>query len=220
MRGLARWSIRHRRAVVIGWFAVAVLTTVIAGAVGRNYSTNFSLPGTEAQRAQNLLAREFKQQSGDLDTIVWHTSRGTISSPAVRAAMTALLAKVLVMPHVVGVSSPYGPKGALQISRGQRTAFAVVSYAKRANLLPDTTGKPVLSAIGAVKVPGLRVAAGGQVIEQAEGFSVGPATAVGAAAALVILLITFGSLLAAGMPLITAGFGLVTAVGLIGWPPT
>ena len=65
-------------------------------------------------------------------------------------------------------------------------------------------------------VPGLQVAAGGQVIEQAEGFSIGPATTVGVIAALVILLLTFGSLAAAGMPLITAGLGLITGVALIG----
>ncbi len=216
MRSLARWSITYRRYVVIGWVVIAVVTTLIASAVGRNYATNFSLPGTQAQRAQDLLTSEFKQQSGDVDTIVWHAGQGTINSPAVRSAIMPLLARVSKMPHVVGVISPYGPRGSLQISKDQRTAFAVVSYSKRANLLPDTTGKPVLTAINAVKVPGLRVAAGGQVIEQAEGFSVGPATAVGALAALVILLITFGSLLAAGMPLITAGFGLITAVALIG----
>ena len=65
-------------------------------------------------------------------------------------------------------------------------------------------------------MPGLKVAAGGQVIENAEGFSVGPATLIGAIAALIILLFTFGSLIAAGMPLITAGFGLITGVALIG----
>ena len=54
------------------------------------------------------------------------------------------------------------------------------------------------------------------MIEQAEGFSIGPATSVGVVAALVILLITFGSLITAGMPLITAGLGLITGIGLIG----
>src|SRR6202012_908887 len=71
-------------------------------------------------------------------------------------------------------------------------------------------------AIGKLHVPGLQIAAGGQVIENAEGFNVGPATAVGVIAALVILLLTFGSLIAAGMPLITAGFGLITGVALVG----
>ncbi len=216
MLGLARWCIAHRRRVVIAWIAIAVLTTVLAGAVGRQYATNFSLPGTESQRAQNLLGQEFKTQSGDLDTIVFQTSHGTVDSPAVRQAIVPLLARVSSMPHVVGVVSPYTPRGALQISGDRRTAFATVSYDKRANLLPDATGKPVLNAINGVHVPGLKIAAGGQVIEQAEGFSIGPATIVGSIAALVILLITFGSLITAGMPLITAGLGLITGVALIG----
>ncbi|HEY2654039.1 MAG TPA: MMPL family transporter, partial [Solirubrobacteraceae bacterium] len=201
---------------MIAWVAIAVATTLIASAVGRNYSTNFSLPGTESQHAQDLLASEFPTQSGDLDTIVFHTTQGTIDSPQVQAAIEPLLAKVSAMPHVVGVISPYSPRGDVQVSRDRTTAFATVIYDKRANLLPDTTGKPVLNAINAVHVPGLKIAAGGQVIEQAEGFSIGPATAVGAIAALVILLITFGSLVAASMPLITAGLGLITGVALIG----
>lgn len=212
----ARWCIRHRRYVVIAWLVIAIGTTVIASTVGRQYATNFSLPGTEAQRAQDLLTSEFPTQSGDLDTIVFHTSSGTVHSPDVRNRMVRLLAGVSAMPHVTTVISPYGPRGAIQVSRDQRTAFATVVYDKRANLLPDSTGKPVLAAVNAVKVPGLETAAGGQVIEQAEGFNVGPATVVGAISALVILLLTFGSLIAAGMPLLTAGFGLITGVALIG----
>jgi RND superfamily putative drug exporter len=201
---------------VIAWVAIAVGSTLIAGAVGRNYATNFQLKGTESQRAQDLLAREFTSQSGDQDTIVWHTTSGTIDDPAVRTTMTSLLGRVAHMPHVVAVVSPYSSHGAAQVSRDRRTAFAIVGYSKRANLLPNSTGKPVLAAINAAARPGLKIAAGGQVIEQAEGFSIGPATAVGVLAALVILLITFGSLLAAGMPLVTAGFGLITGVALIG----
>jgi RND superfamily putative drug exporter len=213
---LARWCIEHRRRVVIAWVAIAVATTVIAVVVGRQYATNFTLPGTESQHAQDLLSSEFKTQSGDQDTIVFHTSQGTIDSPAVRNTMAPLLARVSTMPHVVAVVGPYGSRGALQVSRDRKTAFATISYDKRANLLPNATGTPVLNAIDAVHVPGLKVAAGGQVIEQAEGFSIGPATAVGVLAAAVILLITFGSLIAAGMPLITAGLGLVTGVAVIG----
>jgi RND superfamily putative drug exporter len=216
MLKLTRWCISHRRQVVVGWVAIAVLTTVLAGAVGRQYATNFSLPGTESQRASDLLQREFKTQSGDLDTIVFHVSHGTVASPAVRAAIAPFLGRVRSLPHVAGVVSPYGPRGALQVSRNGMTAFATIYYDKRANLLPNNTGMPILDGIKAIHVPGLRVAAGGQVIEQAEGFSIGPATAVGVVAALIILLLTFGSLTAAGMPLITAGLGLITGVALIG----
>ncbi|MDQ6777834.1 MAG: MMPL family transporter [Actinomycetota bacterium] len=216
MLKLTRWCIAHRRLVVVTWLVVAVLTTVIAGAAGSKYATDFSLPGTQSQHALDLLKRDFKAQAGDADTVVFHTSQGTIDSPAVRAAVTQLLAQVSKDPHVVSVISPYGPNGAVEISKNRTTAFATVNYDKRANNLPNATGTPVLNQIKAVHLPGLQVAAGGQVIEQAEGFNIGPATMVGAIAALVILLITFGSLVAAAMPLVTAGLGLITGVALIG----
>ncbi|MGO9821114.1 MAG: MMPL family transporter, partial [Solirubrobacteraceae bacterium] len=213
---LSRWCITHRKWVIGGWIAIAIVTTVIASAVGRQYATNFSLPGTEAQHVTDLLNKEFKSASGDVDTIVFHSANEPVTSPAVKNAIEPLLASVSKMPHVVSVESPYGSAGAVEISHDGHTAFATINYDKRANLLADSTGKPVLDAVNAVHVPGLTVAAGGQVIEQAEGFSIGPATAVGVAAALVILLLTFGSLIAAGMPLITAGLGLISGIALVG----
>jgi RND superfamily putative drug exporter len=216
MLKLTRSCIAHRRRVVLVWLAVAVITTVVAGVIGRAYATNFSLPGTESQRALDLLRRDFPAQSGDVDTIVFRVSSGTSDSPAVRAAMTPMLARVSREPHVVGVLSPYSARGAVQVSRDRKTAFATINYDKSANLLANATGNGVLNQIATIHVPGLQVAAGGQVIEDAEGFSVGPATEIGVLAALVILLLTFGSLTAAGMPLITAGFGLITGVALIG----
>jgi putative drug exporter of the RND superfamily len=216
MRGLARWCVAHRRRVVIAWVAVAILTTVVAHAVGPSYVTSFGLPGTQSQRALDLLKRDFKAQSGDVDEVVFHVSRGTVDSPAVRAAIMPLLARVSALPHVAGVVSPYSTPGAVQVSRNRMTAFATINYDQPANALANSTGKPLLAQVGAVHVPGLQVAAGGQVVENAEGFSTGPATEVGVLAALIILLLTFGSLAAAGMPLITAGLGLITGVALIG----
>ena len=217
MLALTRWCIAHRRSVVIAWVTIAIVASLLAQAAGRDYSTNFSLPGTEAQRALDLLTREFKAQSGDIDTIVFHTSQGTVESPAVRGAIVPLLAQVKTMPHVVAVISPYSARGALQVSRDRKTGFATIDYDKRANLIPNAAGKPVLAAVNRVNgVNGLQLAAGGQVIEQAEGFNIGPATVVGVLAAMVILLITFGSLIAAGMPMITAGLGLITGVAMIG----
>ncbi|HTU88286.1 MAG TPA: MMPL family transporter [Solirubrobacteraceae bacterium] len=216
MLNLTRWCIAHRRRVLLTWLVIAIATTVVATAVGRNYATNFTLPGTQTQRALDLLKQEFPAQSGDVDTVVFHTENGTVDDPAVRSAIEGLLAKVSNDPHVVSVLSPYGKAGAVEISHDRRTAFATINYAKPANQLPNDTGKSVLDQVDAIHVPGLTVAAGGQVIESAEGFSVGPATEIGVVAALVILLLTFGSLITAGMPLITAGFGLITAVALIG----
>jgi putative drug exporter of the RND superfamily len=216
MLKLARWCLEHRRKVVALWIVIAALSTVLAQAAGRHYSNNFTLPGTESQRALDLLQREFPARGGDIDTIVFHTASGTVYSPQVRGVIGALIARVSRMPHVAEVVSLYRLSGSLEVSPDHRTAFASIFYDKPNNELASSTGTPVLNAVHGVHVPGLRVAAGGQVIENAEGFNVGPATAVGALAALVILLITFGSLIAAGMPLLTAAFGLVTGVAIIG----
>jgi putative drug exporter of the RND superfamily len=217
MIGFTRWCIRHRRMVVAGWIVLAIVATVVASAIGRNYATDFSLPGTDSQHATDLLTSEFKAQSGDSDQIVFrYTGSAGIDTPVVKSAMTSLLAKVSTMPHVVHLVSPYTAAGAYQIAKDRRTAFATILYSKRANLLPDNTGKPVINAVDAVHVPGLQVAAGGQVIEQAEPFTIGPATFVGVIAAFLILTIAFRSLLAAVLPLGTAGLGLITGIALIG----
>ena len=190
-----------------GWLAVAVLASVLSHAIGPSYSTVFGIPGTESQRARELLKRDFPAQSGDADTIVFHVAHGTIDSPEARAAILPLLARVAVLPHVAGIVSPYSAAGAVQVSADRMTAFATVNYDEQANLLSNNAGKPLLAEVKAVHAAGLQVAAGGQVVQQAEGFSVGPATGVGVIAALLILLLTFGSLAAAGLPLITAGLG-------------
>ncbi len=216
MIGLSRWCMRHRRWVILAWLVIAVGTNVIAAAVGRDYSTNFTLPGTQSQRVADLLTHQFKSQSGDVDTIVFRYAKGSYDAGTVKPAIEALLAKVSRDPAVVSVQSPYSPAGAVQHSKDGHIAFATINYTKRANQLADNTGKPVLRQIEQVHIPGLKLAAGGQVIEQAEGFNIGPATIVGVLAAMVILLLTFGSLVSAGLPLVTAGFGLVSGTALIG----
>ena len=216
MIGLSRWCMHHRRWIVVGWILIAIVANIIAGVVGKQYATNFSLPGTQSQHVSDLLSSQFKAQSGDVDTIVFSYSKGRFDAPAVKSVITPLLAKVAKDPAVVSVLSPFTPQGAVQVSKNGHTAFATVNYSKRANLLADKTGKPVLNQINAIHVAGLQIAAGGQVIEQAEGFNIGPATFVGVIAAMVILLITFGSLIAAGLPLVTAGFGLITGIALVG----
>ena len=99
MRALSRWCMAHRLLVAVIWVVVAAGTTVVAQKVGPSYATNFTLPGTESQRAWDLLTREFRAQSGDVDTIVFHVSHGTIDSPAVHGAITPLLARVSNSPR-------------------------------------------------------------------------------------------------------------------------
>jgi putative drug exporter of the RND superfamily len=212
---LAKWCIAHRRLTIVTWLVVLVGALGASGAIGSHYSNSNSLHGTESQRTADLLASRFPSQAGDNDQIVLHVARGSVTASSVQSRIAPMLARVARLPHVTGVVSPFGPGGAQQVSRDGTIAFATVLFDQRANSLPKPAIQAVINTAQAARAPGLQVELGGQAIEQAQGVSVGPATGVGLAAAIVVLLITFGSLVATGLPILTALLGLGTAFGLI-----
>ena len=213
---LTRFCIDHRRFVILGWIAVAIAALALSSAVGSRYATNFSLPGTESQRAADLLKRDFPAQAGDSDQIVFAAKQGKVSDPAVRARITPMLASVAKLPHVTGVVSPYAAGGARAVSADGRIAFATVNFDQRANELPKDAVKRVISVARGAGSSAVQVELGGQAIQQVQEPPLGAATAIGIVAAIVVLLLTFGSFVAMGMPILTALIGLGTGVGLIG----
>ena len=113
------------------------------------------------------------------------------------------------MPEVAPVISPYGPRGAAQISRDGRTAYATVNFTKQASDLAKADVTRVIDAArGGAREPGLDVQLGGQAIESTEQPPLSVSTAVGVLAAAVVLFIAFGSLLAMLLPLVTAIAGV------------
>jgi RND superfamily putative drug exporter len=212
---LARWSADHRRAVVALWVVILVAALGAARVVGSHYGNSFTLPGTGAQRASNLLARGFPAQAGDVDQIVFHTPSGTVTSPGVRSRVERVLAEIARLPHVASVVSPYATHGQA-ISRDGTIAFATVNFDEKANVLPRPAIRRVISTAQSAGTPALQVELQGQAIEQAIGFSIGYTFLVGIGAAIAVLLLSFGSLLAMGLPVGTALLGLGTGFGLIG----
>jgi RND superfamily putative drug exporter len=213
---LARWTTTHRKYVVLGWIVLVAAINVLAQSAGTSYSNNFTLPNSDAQRASNLLQRSFPAQAGDRDTIVYRVSAGTVTDPAVRARMSATFAKVARLPHVTAVISPYaGATSGRSISADGKIAFATVVFDEKANKLPKSAPERVVDVARAADRAGLQVELGGQAIEQTEQAGFGISTAVGLLAAIVVLLLTFGSLTAMGLPIVTALFGLGTGLGAI-----
>jgi RND superfamily putative drug exporter len=216
MLKLARWSTTHRLYVVLGWILLIVAVNAIAQSAGTEYSNNFTIPNSDAQRAADLLQKSFPAQAGDRDQIVFRAERGTVLEPAVREHMSAMFAEVAHLPHVSTVISPYEQASAGKaISANRQIAFATVVFDEKANLLPKSAAERVVKAAESARQPGLQVELGGQAIELTEQEGFGFTTAIGLLAAIVILLITFGSLIAMGLPIVTALFGLGTGLGLI-----
>jgi putative drug exporter of the RND superfamily len=215
MTRIARWTIAHRRLTLIGWVVLVVAISVIGSGVGTRTATSFSLPGTDSQKAYDLLQRDFSARSGDIDQIVFHVEGGSVTSPKVSAPAEKMLKEVAAAPHVVAVTSPFGAEGAKQVSKDGRTAFATVDFDERANELPKDAVENVIAIAESARAPGLQVELGGQAIEQVQAPSIGFTAVIGLVAAMVVLLISFGSLVAMGMPILTALLGLGTGTGLI-----
>src|ERR1700726_2926221 len=107
MLRLTRWTMAHRRLVVIGWIALGIRAFAISSSAGTRTANNFSLPNTGSQRATDLLTSRFPAQAGDSDQIVFHARAGKLGDPAIRGAVTAVISRVSKLPHVTGVLSPY-----------------------------------------------------------------------------------------------------------------
>jgi putative drug exporter of the RND superfamily len=216
MLRLARWTTTHRKYVLIGWVALLIVVNLIARSAGTSYSNNFTLPNSDAQRASDLLEHSFPAQAGDRDTIVFAVESGSVLDPKVRARMSAMFTQVARLPHVAAVISPYGGASAgRSISADGKIAFATVVFDEKANVLPQSAPERVVSVAKASAQPGLEVELGGQAIEATEQTGFGLSTAVGLLAAIIVLLLTFGSVIAMGLPIVTALFGLGTGLGVI-----
>jgi RND superfamily putative drug exporter len=215
MLRLTRWTIAHRRIVVLAWIVLAVGILAASQAVGTRNANNFSLPNTDSQRATNLLESRFPAKAGDADQIVFRSRDGNLTDASTRAVIVPLLDRIARLPNVTGLISPYSA-GANAISKDGTIGFATVAFDQRANEVPTAAVERVIDTAKEARSPALQVELGGQAIKQAQQASLGFATAVGLVAAIVILLLSFGSLLAMGLPIVTALFGLGAGLGVIG----
>jgi RND superfamily putative drug exporter len=212
LRSLATFCYRRRRLVVALWVALLIGVNVIASATGTNFTTNFSAPNTESTRAQKLLEANFKAQSGDSVQVVM---RGTPSmhDPAVRQQVTSALAAIEKVDHVATVSDPYTTPGG--ISASGKVALANAQLDAKAEDIPNSVGSELISIAEQHTTPQLEVHVGGQLIEQSE--RTPPSSeAIGILAAIVILLIAFGSVLAMALPIVVALAGIAVGLPIIG----
>jgi len=213
LQALARSSYRRRRRVVVGWVVTVVALFAIAGAVGGAFHTQFELAGTESQQAIDLLERSgFRDHAGAQAQIVFRAGPG-VQTPAVRDAMERLFADVDREVAGVSVVSPYSPEGARQVAPGGRVAYAEVNFAHRSVERYELAADRIEQLGARVHAPGLYVAYGGDMFSANDGG--GSSEGIGLLAAMVILLVAFGSVLAMGLPIVTAVTGIACGAALV-----
>jgi putative drug exporter of the RND superfamily len=211
---LARWSYTHRWRMLGIWVVALVAIIALGSTAGGDYSSDFSLPGSESQKAFDLLEQRFPARAGDTADVVFKADAG-VTDPQVRAKMEGLFEQISRLPHVDQIESPYDPNGASRISRDGKISFATVQFDVKAG----DVGKEEVDRIEQLGAqtdgPGLQIEFGGSVIQFAQFEPPGGAEAVGLGAAVIILLITFGSLLAMGLPILIALFGIGISLALV-----
>ncbi len=215
MRKLGKWCYTHRRIVALAWVGALISLTAIHSAVGSAYSDNFRLSGTQSFDAVNLLQRSAPRASGDTDQIVIAVNQGRVTDPAVRSQVESMLAAVARLPHVSEISSPYGPRGAAQISPSGTVGFANVTFDVQANKIDAAAAKTFVNTARAGSGHGVEVEVEGQVAQAANKNGPG-GLPFGFLAAGVVLFLVFGSLLAMALPLLTAALALGTGIAVIG----
>ena len=207
---LADWTFRRRRVVVLAWL-VALVATIGAGSqLSGDWSADYATPGSESKAAAERLADRFPDQSPETVDVVW--SAGGAAQPAVTDRIDRLLGSASALEGV-GDSPP--AREAVVSPDGRVGLVRVPLTTSNAADVPVETGERLIALAEEATGGGTTVAVGGQVINQAEQGEVSSET-IGLLIAAAVLLLTFGSAIAAGLPLLTALFGLGISTALIG----
>src|SRR3984885_1262389 len=206
--GLGRACYRHRKTTLLTWVVgVAVLITLWMrfGAAADN-----SLSG--ADPGQTLLNQHFARQSGDSLTLAISSAQ-PVTAPAVRAQVASALVPFEHAPHVTAVTDPYTTPG--HVSRDGHIAYATVQFSVSGNSISSSETTMLMNDATRASGHGVTFSLGGDVVDLAETPYGGPDNGIGVGAAMIVLLIAFGSLLAMGLPVATALFGIGSGLSLI-----
>ncbi|MGV9350872.1 MMPL family transporter [Streptomyces spiralis] len=212
---LGRFAFRHRFGVAVAWLVLLVAAGVAASTAAPAVPSSFALPGTEAQRAVDVLKERFPGMDVESASarVVFRAPAGhRVTEPANRARIEAMVAAL--KKSSAQVASVADPFIAHTVSKDRTTAYAPVAYKARAVALSEQSRTSLVHTVEKARGGGLAVEVGGSAV-QAEDAGSGMEV-VGMAIAAVVLVITFGSLVAAGLPLVTALLGVGIGVSVIG----
>ncbi|MFB7123282.1 MMPL family transporter [Kitasatospora sp. NPDC056273] len=216
---LGRWTFVRRRLVTFLWVAVLAAVGVLAAKAPAAPDDGFAMPGTEAQKAFDLMNERFPggHADGASARLVFVAPSGQkITAAPNQQAVERTVGELAGSEQVTSAVDPFKMKGA--VSADGTTAYATVSYSAKAGEVSKTATDTLEQAAQHGRDAGLKVEIGGTAL-MAKPDAGGSSEAIGMALSAVVLVITFGSLLAAGLPLLTAvigvglGMALITALG-------
>ena len=211
---LGRFSFRHRWAVLSAWLIVLVGVGAAGLGMGGKLTDNFAIPGTESQRALELLAQKLPQLSGAETQVVFATQGDiTLTEPRVTDAIAKSVANLKAVPQITVAA---GPADTHMLSPDAHVGLGTVQYTVEASNVTDATLTAVEAAFAPARSVGVQVEYSGEVYPGSAIVVPETPEIIGIVAAFIILLITFGAVVAAGLPILTACIGVgVGALGVL-----
>ena len=203
---LARVTFRRRGRTVLAWLAALVVAVLLSMTMGGDFNADYSAPGSDSKEAQTLLEERFPSQAGDTVDVVVRADGGVRQQ---QRAVEDLLADLGSVDHVEAVSDPFEDQAGISQDGTTLVAHLRLDVENPVDM-PREDSEQMLEIAEDASSPGFQVGLGGQSIVQAEQGEIG-SEGLGLAAAAIILLVMFGSLVAAGLPIVTAVAGLAVS---------
>jgi RND superfamily putative drug exporter len=201
---LADLTYRRRWRVVLAWVAILAATLVVVPQLAGDYGVEFGTPGSESKAAADLIEKHFEGSTGETVNVVWEAPTG---AREVQPRVDGMLADAQRVEGIDGSSEP-------RYSRDGTIGLVQLRLERPSMDLESSSGKRLIVLADEASGDGLRVEVGGNLIQNAQEGQ--PPELMGLLAAAVVLLIAFGSVVAAGLPLLVAVFGLGISATLIG----
>jgi putative drug exporter of the RND superfamily len=210
-RACARW-----RFVVVGlWVVLIVALVVAAGRAGSETTNNVTLPGTGSQDATDLLTARFPSQAYGSNPLVVATDSGKLTDSKYSKAIDSSVSALKKTPHVTAAISPLSSAGSNALSKDKQIGYISVALDEGQGTLTEDEANAVLDAANPAKKAGLQVAVGGYVGQELSKPDTGASDKIGILAAMIILLLVFGSAVAMGLPIVTAVLGLLCGLSVV-----
>ncbi|MFI1355743.1 MMPL family transporter [Streptomyces sp. NPDC020898] len=223
LRRLGEWCARHFVIVIVAWLVALAALQVLERSFGGDYSDNFSLPGVQSQQGLDVLKKHDPAAGGYGSQIVLRDSAKPLTD--VSTQMSQTVADLQKLPHVLSVQNPLPPPGSQPtgnqsvgpLSSDAKTGYVTVRFDVQPSTLHDDYLDGVDDSVKPLRAAGVQVEYGGPLGELAR-----PAAddrvseLIGFAVAIVVLLVGFGSVLAAGIPLLTALISVIGGLASLG----
>ncbi|WP_406102302.1 MMPL family transporter [Streptomyces canus] len=217
LRRLGEWCARHFVIVLVAWLVALVALQTLNRSFGGDYSDNFSLPGVQSQEGQDVLKKHDPAAGGYGSQIVLHDGEKALTSLGSQVSTT--VTDLQKLPHVLSVQNPLSAPASKvgPLSSDAKTAYITVRFDVQPSTLGDGYLHGVDNAVQPLRAAGVDVEYGGQLGELARPDADDRVSElIGFAVAIVVLLVGFGSVIAAGIPLVTALISVIGGLACLG----